>query len=215
MAIVFLFNCGLVRLLKLFICCGKMQKNYTEYRGVTMSLTGYNMALESLINRYSVLIFVRIIPIIFLLLLTWGLPYLEKTKRKSNKHKTKRKIKLEKEDKYKTLIAQLVVSVLFIALGVVFVRGDVVTLNNLKKDLAQNSFAVYEGEAYLLDNTPYLHSGAVFDLIVDERFVEFENSDEVYSLDMSKIWEGFNDQSGEFHGKITYGENSKYILKIE
>ena len=181
-----------------------------------MDLTGYDMGLESLINRYPILIFVRTIPIMLLLLLTWGLPYLDKkAKRKSNKRKTKKKIKLEKEDKYKTLIGQIVVSVLFIALGVVFIQGDVVTLNNLKKDLAQNSFAVYEGEAYLLDNTPYLHSGAFFDLIIDERFVEFENSDEVYSLDMSKIWEGFNDQSGEFHGKITYGENSKYILKIE
>lgn len=181
-----------------------------------MDLTGYVMELETLINRYLVLVFVRTIPIIFLLLLTWGLPYLDKkSKRKSNKRKTKRKTKLEKEEKYKTLIGQIAVSVLFVALGVVFIKGDVVTLNNLKKDLEQKSFSVYEGEAYLLDNTHYLHSGAFFDLIVDERFVEFENSDEVYSLDMSKIWEGFNDQSGEFHGKITYGENSKYILKIE
>ena len=69
-----------------------------------MDLTGYVMELETLINRYLVLVFVRTIPIIFLLLLTWSLPYLDKkSKRKSNKRKTKRKTKLEKEEKYKTL----------------------------------------------------------------------------------------------------------------
>ncbi len=181
-----------------------------------MDLTGYAMELESLINRYTILLFVKLVPIILLLLLTWGLPYLdEKSKRKNNKQKNKKKIKSEKEEKRKNLIGQIVVSVLFVALGVVFVQSDVVTLNNLKKDMSQNSFAVYEGEAYLSDSTPYLHSGAGFDLIVDTRFVEFENSGEMYRIDMSETWEGITDESGRFSGKITYAENSKYILNIE
>ena len=181
-----------------------------------MNLTGYAMELESLINRCTILFFVKLVPIILLLLLTWGLPYLDKkSKRKSNKRKTKRKIKSEKEEKRKNLIGQIAVSVLFVALGVVFIKGDVTTLNNLKKDLEQKSFSVYEGEAYLSDGAPYLHSGAIFDLIVDTRFVEFENRDETYRIDMSETWEGITDESGSFSGKITYAENSKYILRIE
>ncbi len=181
-----------------------------------MDLTGYAMELESLINRYTILFFVKLVPIILLLLLTWGLPYFDKkSKRKNNNQKTNRKRKSEKEEKRKNLIGQIVVSVLFVSLGVVFVQSDVVTLNDLKKDLSENSFTVYEGEAYLSDSTPYLHSGAGFDLIVDTRFVEFENRDEIYRIDMSKTWEGITDDTGRFSGKITYAENSKYILKVE
>ncbi|MBO5065094.1 MAG: hypothetical protein J6D06_03170 [Clostridia bacterium] len=180
-----------------------------------MDLTGYVMELETLINRCTILFFVKLVPIVLLLLLTWGLPYPDKKSKRKNKPKTKRKIKSEKEEKRKNLIGQIVVSVLLVSLGVVFVHSDVVTLSNLKKDMSQNSFAVYEGEAYLSDSAPYLHSGAGFDLIVDTRFVEFENRDETYRIDMSETWEGITDESGSFSGKITYAENSKYILKIE
>ena len=181
-----------------------------------MDLTGYVMGLESLINRYLILIIIKSVPIMFLLLLTWGLPYLDKkSKSKHKKRKTKRKIESEKKSKIKNIIGQIIVSVLFVAVGVAFVLEDVDTRNNLKKDLARNSFEIYEGEAYLTESTPYLHGGAVFDLIIDERFVELENSDELYRIDMSQTWEGITDESDEFNGKIIYGKNSKYILKIE
>ena len=182
-----------------------------------MNLIGYATDLESLINRYTLLIFAEIVPIILVILLTWFLPFLERrTKNKNNNRKSKRKVKLEKAAKRNTLISQIVVSVLLILVGVLFVKSDVATLNNLKDDLNQNSIMVYEGDAYLSDTIPFLRrTGVFFDLIVDSRFVDFENSAETYRIDMSRKWEGFTEISGEFHGKITYGENSKYILKIE
>ncbi len=181
-----------------------------------MDLIGYTMDLESLISRYTFLIFTEIVPIILVLFLTWFFPYLKKrTKKTHNKHKTKRKVKLEKEAKRNTLISQIFVSVLLIVVGTLFIKSDVTTLNNLKKDLYQNSVIVYEGDAYLWDSYAFLHADVFFDLIVDSRFVDFANSEDTYQIDVSKIWKGRSEYSGEFYGKITYGENSKFILKIE
>ena len=67
-----------------------------------MDLTGYIMDLESLISRYTILIFVKVALIVLVIFLIWLVPYLEKrTKKKPDKHKTKRKIRLEKVAKRK------------------------------------------------------------------------------------------------------------------
>ena len=53
-----------------------------------MDLIGYTMDLESLISRYTFLIFTEIVPIILVLFLTWFLPYLKKRTKKTH-HKQK------------------------------------------------------------------------------------------------------------------------------
>lgn len=181
-----------------------------------MDLTGYIMDLESLISRYTILIFVKVALIVLVIFLIWLVPYLEKrTKKKSDKHKTKRKIRLEKVAKRNLLIFQIAFSVLFVIIGVLYTNWDIKTLKNLKVDANQNLAVVYEGDATLV-GAPYLRSADVFlDLIVDSRSVFFGDSNEIYHIDMSKIEEGWFEDEGEFHGKITYGENSKFILKIE
>lgn len=88
---------------------------------------------------------------------------------------------------------------------------DVKTQNTLKADASQNAISVYDGDAELR----YPSFSSFYDFIVDNRIVQFENSDENYWIDMSRVNEGWNPDSGEFYEKITYGENSKYILKIE
>lgn len=179
-----------------------------------MNLTAYVMELESLINRYTILVFIEVFSVILALILVWTLPFIGKlTKTKHKKQKTKRKIKLEKESRKKTIIAQVVISILFITAETFIIGIDVDTLNNLKKDSNQNSIAIYNGDAHLWDD--YRRTGALFDFIVDSRNVSLGNSDATYKIDMSKVDEGWFEDSGEFNGKITYGENSKYILKIE
>lgn len=183
-----------------------------------MNLTGYIMGLESLINRYTVLIFVQIVLMVLGIFLIWFLPYFEKrTKKKPDKHKTKRKIELEKVAKRNLLIVQIVISAFLVIVGGLFVKGDVKTLNDLKADVSQNAVAIYEGDAYLPNTYPHISGlDALFDsIIVDSRSVTFEGSNEIYYIDMSKVDEGWLEDWGDFHGKITYGENSKFILKIE
>lgn len=183
-----------------------------------MDLTGYIMDLESLISRYTILIFVKVALIVLVIFLIWLVPYLEKrTKKKPDKHKTKRKIRLEKVAKRNLLIFQIVFSTFLVVVGGLLIKGDVKTLNALKTDARQNSFSVYEGDAHMPNTYPHISGlDAFFDsIIVDSRSVFFEDSNEIYYIDMLKVDEGWLEDWGEFYGKITYGENSKFILKIE
>jgi len=172
----------------------------------------YSVELQSLINRYTVLIIVKLVSALLLLAALWILPSLEiKFTMKPDKHKSKRKLEKEKELKKATLYLQIFVTVFLVFITAFFVYDDVKTLNNLKEDEATNSIFVYEGDAELM----YSSFGSIYDFIVDHRIVCFENSDKHYWIDMSRVNEGWDPDSGEFYGKITYGENSKFILKIE
>lgn len=186
--------------------------------GEIMLSTGYTMELESLINRYTALVVIDVVSLILIFALICLASYLEAGfKKKHNKHKTKRKATLEKEKKRKIIAGQLVAFGLLIVVGVYFFTGDsdLATLRNLKKDFSQNSVAVYEGEANLSSEGLLWRYGVFFDFIVDSRLVSFDKIDGVYWIDMSKTDEGLLEDSGDFYGKITYGENSKYILKVE
>ena len=177
-----------------------------------MNIVGYSVELQSLINRYTVLIIVKIVSAVFLLAALWILPYIEmKLTMKPDKHKSKRKIEKEKELKKAILYLQIFVSIFLIFITAFFMYDDVKTLNNLKKDETTNSVSVYVGDAELM----YSSFGSVYDFIVDHRIVIFRNSEENYWIDMSSVNEGWLADSGEFYGKIIYGENSKFILKIE
>ena len=179
-----------------------------------MDLTGYVMDLESLINRYTVLVFIKVLSVILALILVWIVPYIGKPIiNKHKKRKTKRIMKIEKETKIKTIIGQVVISFLFFAIEIFLIGYDVDTLVNLKKDLNQNSVVIYNGDAHLWYD--YRRTGVFFDFFVDSRNVSLGNSDDTYIIDMTKTDEGWVKDSGDFRGKITYGENSKYILKIE
>ena len=177
-----------------------------------MDIVGYSVELQSLINRYSVLIIVELVSALLLLVALWILPFLEKKlTMKPDKHKSERKIEKEKELKKAILCLQIFVSIFLIFITAFFMYDDVKTLNNLKKDETTNSVSVYVGDAELM----YSSFGSIYDFVVDHRIVQFENSDENYWIDMSRVNEGWNTDSGVFCAKITYGENSKYILKIE
>ncbi|MBE6785391.1 MAG: hypothetical protein E7538_04015 [Ruminococcaceae bacterium] len=177
-----------------------------------MNIIGYSIELQSLINRYTMLIIVRIVSAVLLLAALWILPYIEiKLTTKPDKHKSKRKLKKEKEYKKALLYLQVFVTIFFIPIVTFFVYDDVKTQNTLKADVSQNAISVYVGDAELI----YPSFSSIYDFIVDHRIVQFENSDEHYWIDMSRVNEGWNPDSGEFYGKITYGANSKYILKIE
>lgn len=181
-----------------------------------MDLTGYITDLESLISRYTILILVKAAAMILVIFLIWLVPYLEKrTKKKPDKHKTKRKIRLEKVAKRNLLIFQVVFSVLFVIIGALYTNWDIKTLKDLKADAIQDSVAVYEGDATLVGSSYIGNANVFLDLIVDSRSVFFGDSNEIYHIDMSEVDEGWFEDWGDFHGKITYGENSKFILKIE
>lgn len=177
-----------------------------------MDIVGYSVEFQDLINRYTVLIIVKLVSALLLSAVLWILPSLEiKLTMKPNKHKSKRKAEKEKGLKRATLYVQFFFTVFLAFITVFFVYDDVKTLNNLKKDETTNSVSVYVGYAELM----YPSFISVYDFIVDHRIVMFENSDEHFWIDMSRVNEGWNTDSGEFNGKITYGVNSKHILKIE
>ena len=176
-----------------------------------MDLIGYSTSLNSLINRYTILIIVQILGIILLSAILWVLPYLEiKMIRKQEKHNQEKPI-LSKKLQRRVLAVQIIMIIILVVIGSFFISDEYRTLNTLKVDLSQNSIAVFDGDAELM----YSSSGTITDIIVDPRIIKFENSDDIYWIDMSRVNEGWNPDSGAFHGKITYAENSKYILKIE
>ena len=177
-----------------------------------MDIVGYTAELQSLINRYTVLIIAEVISALLLLAALWILPSLEmKFTKKPDKHKSKRKAEKEKELKKAVLYLQIFVSIFLAFITAFFAYDNVKTLNSLKEDKATNSISVYVGDAELM----YSSFSSIYNFIVDDRIVQFENSDEIYWIDMSRVNEGWNPDSGKFNGKIIYGENSKYILKIE
>lgn len=177
-----------------------------------MDLIGYLTEFHSLINRYTALIIVKLLSAFLLLAALWILPHIGmKFTMKPDKHKSERKIKKEKELKKATLLLQIFITVFFVFIVTFFAYDDVRTLNALKEDADHNTVSVYEGNAELM----YSSFGSLFDFFVDARIIKFENSDEYYWIDMSRVNEGWNPDSGEFHGKITYGDNSKFILKVE
>lgn len=176
-----------------------------------MDLIGYSIGLNSLIIRYTVLIIVQIISIILLSALLWILPYFEiKMIRKQEKRNREKPI-ISKKLQLRVFAVQVVVTIFLVVIGSFFISDEYKTLNTLRVDKNQNSIAIYEGDAELM----YSSSGTITDIIVDPRVIKFENSDDIYWIDMSRVNEGWNPDSGEFYGKITYAENSKFILKIE
>ena len=184
-----------------------------------MNLTGYTMELESLITRHTVLVVIDIVLLVVGVILICLAPYIELGfKRKHKKYQTKRKAEREKSKKRKIIAGQIVAFALVFVAAVFFFTDDssgLGTLKNLKKDLSQNSVEVYEGEAHLSSEGLLWRYGVFSDFIVDSRWVTFKNSDEMCRIDMSKVDEGWLEDSGDFYGKITYGKNSGFILKVE
>ena len=177
-----------------------------------MDLIGYSVSLNSLINRYIVLIIVQIIGIVLLSALLWVLPCFEiKMIREREKRDRKKELILSKKIERRAYAIMIIATIFLVAVGSFFISDEFRTLNTLKFDQNQNSIAIYEGDAELM----YSSSGTITDIIVDPRIIKFENSDDIYWIDMSRVNEGWNPDSGEFYGKITYAENSKFILKIE
>lgn len=180
-----------------------------------LDLTGYTMSLDSLINRHVFLLVVDIILMIFGILLSWILPYIDsEIKKRKSKPKTKRKAEIIKKKKRNTLIIQVVLTAICLVAGIYVIKNDVERLNALRIDAKSNSISIYEGEAYLLSSVD-IRRGNFSEWFVDYRSVTFEDSDEIYWIDMSKIDEGWVEDWGEFSGKIVYGENSKVILMVE
>ena len=180
-----------------------------------LNLTGYTMSLDSLINRQVFLLIADVVLMIFGILLSWLLPYIDSgIKNRKSKLKTKRKAERIKKMKRNTLIMQIVLTVLCLVVGVFGVKNDVEHLTALKADANNNSILVFEGKADLQSSVD-MRRGNFSELFIDYRLVTFEGSEEVYWIDMSKTEEGWVEDWGEFNGKITYGEHSKVILKIE
>ena len=180
-----------------------------------LDLTGYNMSLDSLINRHIFLLVVDAILIISGILLSWILPYIDsEIKKKKSKPKTKIKAEIIKKKKRNTLIIQVVLTAICLVAGIYVIKDDAERLNDLRIDANSNSISVYEGEADLLSSVD-IRRGNFSEWFVDYRSVTFEDSDEIYWIDMSEIDEGWVEDWGKFSGKIVYGENSKVILKIE
>lgn len=180
-----------------------------------MNLTGYTMSLDSLINRHIFLIVTEVVLMLLMIVLSWLAPYVDSgIKKKRNKPKTKRKAEIIKKKKRNTLILQVVLTFISIVISVFGLKNEVERLTALRIDANSNSIAVYEGQADLQMNVN-IRRTVFSELLVDYRVVTFAGSDEVYWIDMSKTDEGWVEDWGDFSGKITYGEHSKVIFKIE
>ena len=112
-----------------------------------MDIVGYSAELQSLINRYTVLIIAEVISALLLLAALWILPSLEmKFTKKPDKHKSKRKAEKEKELKKAVLYLQIFVSIFLAFITAFFAYDNVKTLYPEKCQHMEEKTVTYEDD---------------------------------------------------------------------
>ena len=128
-------------------------------------------------------------------------------KKQFQKHKTPARIKRTQDDYKKSKWACLALSVIIIAIGGLFSLGTISTVRDINKDIQNESFKTYNGgyfvesglrtKAYPRVLRVYLDNGEVV-YIHNRNFIEYLKVD-----------------SGDFDGKIVYGENSLIVVEMD
>ncbi len=160
----------------------------------------YVEQMQSLINKTIINIAIIYALIIIIVGVVWIAPFCY-YKKKRDKQKNTKILK-------KSLIAQASITVISLLFSLITI-SSFQDINNMKKDIENNSFVTYVGD-YDIDNT-YHFSFSVSELWFDLRAVTVEGENELLWFDMtSNIAIDVHDT-----GTIVYGKNSRYIVKIE
>ena len=160
----------------------------------------YVEQMQSLINKTIIDIAIIYALIITVIGVVWIAPFCYYKKKKDKQKNTK----IFK----KSLIAQVSITVICLLLSLITI-SSFQEINNMKKDIDNNSFVTYVGD-YDIDNT-YHFPFSVSELWFDLRVVIVEGKEDPLWFDMT------SNIGIDVHGTgtIVYGENSGYIVKIE
>ena len=156
--------------------------------------------MQSLINKTIIDIAIIYALIIIIIGVVWIIPFCC-YKKKKDKQKNTKIIK-------KSLIAQASITVICLLFSLITIPSFQ-DINNMRKDIDNNSFVTYVGD-YDIDNT-YHFSFSVSGLWFDLRAVTADSEEDPLWFDMT------SDIGIDVHdtGIIVYGENSRYIVKLE
>lgn len=160
----------------------------------------YVEKMQSLINKTIIDIAIIYALIIIIVGIVWIAPFYH-YKKKRDKQKNTKILK-------KSVIAQASITVICLLFSLITIPSFQ-DINNMKKDIENDSFVTYVGD-YDIDNT-YHFSFSVSELWFDLRAVTVEGENEPLWFDMtSNVGTDMHDR-----GTIVYGKNSRYIVKIE
>lgn len=170
-------------------------------------MSEYQAVMESLLARSVVNLLQIYVPMLLIIAVIWIVPW--------SAQKAKRKKKLKKKDieaAKKSRLAQIALTVMILSLSLLTIP-EISNIQAMKKDIDTQSYVVYTGSYEIADDT--LQKALVSDLWLDIRTVHAQSTDEWLYLDMVSVWEGWSSDFGTYSGRIVYGENSKYIVKIQ
>lgn len=160
----------------------------------------YVEQMQILINKTIIDIAVIYALVIIVIGVVWIAPFCYYRK-KSEKQKNASILK-------KSLIIQASITFICLLFSLITI-SSFQDINNMKKDIKNNSFVTYVGN-YDIDNT-YRFSFSASELWFDLRAVTVEGEEEPLWFDMtSNIGIDIHDA-----GTIVYGKNSRYIVKLE
>ena len=186
----------------------------------------YERSLQSLVGRHTATLCVLLGMLLLLLLITWIFPLLYK-RVKADKIKSKwlsvalvllfssaKEPKKGKKGKISMLLAQCIVTLIFVGIMMLGMIPSIQEIQLLKKDIAENSYITYVGE-YAID-TDYSSSRHInlSHLWLKERFITLTDINESVKVDESGTWK-FPDYYSESSGTIVYGKHSKCIIYID
>ncbi len=164
-------------------------------------MSEYQAAMQSLMERSIVTLALIYLSVLLIIVAIWIVP------RCLQKRKRKKKAAAEAK---KYLSAQIVLTVL-ILLPTLLTIPEISNIKAMKKDIDTQSYVIYTGSYEIADHTR--QKAHLSDLWLDIRIVYVESTDEWLYLDMTGVWEGWFADSGTYHGRLVYGQNSKYIVK--
>lgn len=157
--------------------------------------------MQCLINKTIIDIAIIYALIIIIIGVVWIAPFCY-YKQKMDKQKNTKILK-------KSLVAQVSITVICLLLSLITI-SSLRDINNMKKDIENNSFVTYVGD-YDIDNTYHHFSFSPSELWFDLRAVTVDGEEEPLWFDMTgNVGIDIHDA-----GTIIYGENSRYIVKIE
>jgi hypothetical protein len=131
-------------------------------------------------------------------------------KKMFQRHKSPARIKKIKEDYKKSKWACVALTAFMIGLAALFFNLNLSTIKGIKKDIENNSFETYNGGYFVeYDLRPHRKS-----LYPREVSVYLDYGETVY-IHNRNFLEYLKVESGEFNGKIVYGENSLIVVDID
>ena len=159
----------------------------------------YMTAMQSLITKTAIeiIIILSLIAIVLGLIWTAMLFYYKKNKKK------------RKSGVRSSFIGSVTLTAICLLFSLVTI-SSFRDIKNMKQDIAEQSFVTYVGE-YEIHNDTFRFSVSITELWFDLRAVTIENEEEPLWFDRMSDF----DVDSVGRGKVIYGKNSRYVVRIE